>query len=269
MSALLIVSCVKDEVYNTPHPDKGAVSIHVSLPQGMGDYTVEIDGQSVQGSETTLVYPFLLSPGEHTLLMYNHPDGLTIADGIARVDAMVPTGSNANTILPMPGCLYSVSTTYKVMADDTVRIELAPLRRMRDLRFELTVAEGDPKRIVSIEGVLSGIAGTYTLATESLGGESMTTALTFTRDGDRVAADARLLGTVGEAQMLVLTLHFTDGQVQTINNDLTEMLRTFNSDMQTPLKISGTLLTPTVVTPGTATIIGWQMQEEVDDTVIN
>lgn len=269
MSALLIVSCVKDEVYNTPHPDKGAVSIHVSLPQGMEDYTVEIDGQSVQGSETTLVYPFLHSPGEHTLLMYNHPDGLTIADGIASVNAPTLIKSNTNTILPMPSCLYSVSTTYKVMADDTVCIELAPLRRMRDLHFELTVTEEDSERIVSVEGVLSGIAGTYILATESLGGKPMTTALAFTRDGDRVTADARLLGTVGEAQMLVLTLHFTDSKTLTIRNDLTEMLKTFNSDMQTPLKISGTLLTPTVATPGTATIIGWQMQEEVDDTVVN
>lgn len=36
ISALLLASCVKDEVYNTSHPDKGAVSIHVNLPQGMG-----------------------------------------------------------------------------------------------------------------------------------------------------------------------------------------------------------------------------------------
>lgn len=269
MSALLIVSCVKDEVYNTPHPDKGTVYIRVSLPQGMGDYTVEIDGQFVQGSEATLVYPFLLSPGEHDLLMCNHPDGLTIADGIASVDAPTLIKSNTNTILSMPGYLYSVSTTCKVMADDTVRIELTPLRRMRDLHFELTVTEGDPERIASVEGVLSGIAGAYTLATESPSGESMTTAPAFTRDGNRVTAATRLFGTAGETQILVLTLHFTDGKVQTIKNDLTEMLRTFNSDMQTPLKISGTLLTPTVATPGTATIIGWQIQEEVDDTVVN
>lgn len=267
ISALLLTSCVKDEVYNTSHPDKGAVSIHVNLPQGMGDYTVEIDGQSVQGSGATIVYPTLLSPGEHNLLMYNHPDGLTIADGIARVNAMADTQSNGNVILPMPGCLYSVSTTCTVTADDTVHIELDPLRRMRDLHFELTVAEGDPERIASVEGVLSGIAGTYTLATESPGGEPMTTAPAFTRDGNRVTADAHLLGTAGETQILVLTLHFTDGKVQTIENDLTEMLRTFHTDMQTPLKISGTLLTPTAANPDTATITDWQVQEGVDITI--
>ncbi|MFT0229121.1 FimB/Mfa2 family fimbrial subunit [Bacteroides thetaiotaomicron] len=267
ISALLLTSCVKDEVYNTSHPDKGAVSIHVNLPQGMGDYTVEIDGQSVQGSGATIVYPTLLSPGEHNLLMYNHPDGLTIADGIARVNAMADTQSNGNVILPMPGCLYSVSTTCTVTADDTVHIELDPLRRMRDLHFELTVAEGDPERIASVEGVLSGIAGTYTLATESPSREPMTTAPTFTRDGNRVTADTRLLGTADEAQILVLTLRFTDGKVQTIENDLTEMLRTFNTDMQTPLKISGTLLTPTAANPGTATITDWQVQEVVDITI--
>ena len=267
ISALLLTSCVKDEVYNTSHPDKGAVSIHVNLPQGMGDYTVEIDGQSVQGSGATIVYPTLLSPGEHNLLMYNHPDGLTIADGIARVNAMADIQSNGNVILPMPGCLYSVSTTCTVTADDTVHIELDPLRRMRDLHFELTVAEGDPERIASVEGVLSGIAGTYTLATESPSREPMTTAPTFTRDGNRVTADARLLGTAGETQILVLTLRFTDGKVQTIENDLTEMLRTFHTDMQTPLKISGTLLTPTAANPGTVTITDWQGQEVVDITI--
>lgn len=267
ISALLLTSCVKDEVYNTSHPDKGAVSIHVNLPQGMGDYTVEIDGQSVQGSGATIVYPTLLSPGEHNLLMYNHPDGLTIADGIARVNAMADIQSNGNVILPMPGCLYSVSTTCTVTADDTVHIELDPLRRMRDLHFELTVAEGDPERIASVEGVLSGIAGTYTLATESPSREPMTTAPTFTRDGNRVTADARLLGTAGETQILVLTLRFTDGKVQTIENDLTEMLRTFHTDMQTPLKISGTLLTPTAANPGTVTITDWQVQEVVDITI--
>ena len=267
ISALLLASCVKDEVYNTSHPDKGAVSIHVNLPQGMGDYTVEIDGQSVQGSGATIVYPTLLSPDEHNLLMYNHPDGLTIADGIARVNAMADTQSNGNVILPMPGCFYSASTTCTVTADDTVRIELDPLRRMRDLHFELTVAEGDPERIASVEGVLSGIAGTYTLATESPSREPMTTAPTFTRDGNRVTADARLLGTAGETQILVLTLRFTDGKVQTIENDLTEMLRTFHTDMQTPLKISGTLLTPTAANPGTVTITDWQVQEVVDITI--
>lgn len=267
ISALLLASCVKDEVYNTSHPDKGAVSIHVNLPQGMGDYTVEIDGQSVQGSGATIVYPTLLSPGEHNLLMYNHPDGLTIADGIARVNAMADTKSNGNAILPMPGYFYSASTTCTVTADDTVHIELDPLRRMRDLHFELTVAEGDPERIASVEGVLSGIAGTYTLATESPGGEPMTTAPAFTRDGNRVTADAHLLGTAGETQILVLTLHFTDSKVQTIENDLTEMLRTFHTDMQTPLKISGTLLTPTAANPDTATITDWQVQEVVDITI--
>ena len=267
ISALLLASCVKDEVYNTSHPDKGAVSIHVNLPQGMGDYTVEIDGQSVQGSGATIVYPPLLSPGEHNLLMYNHPDGLTIADGIARVNATAITQSNGNAILPIPGYFYSASTTCTVTADDTVHIELDPLRRMRDLHFELTVAEGDPERIASVEGVRSGIAGTYTLATESPSREPMTTAPAFTRDGNRVTADTRLLGTADEAQILVLTLRFTDGKVQTIENDLTEMLRTFNTDMQTPLKISGTLLTPTAANPGTATITDWQVQEVVDITI--
>ena len=43
----MLASCVKDELYNTPHPDKGVVSVSVDYPQGAeeGDYTVEVDGK--------------------------------------------------------------------------------------------------------------------------------------------------------------------------------------------------------------------------------
>ena len=38
--------CVKDELHDTPHPDKGIVAVSIDLPQGASgeDYTVEIDG---------------------------------------------------------------------------------------------------------------------------------------------------------------------------------------------------------------------------------
>ena len=45
--------CVKDELHDTPHPDKGIVAVSIDLPQGASgeDYTVEIDGTTADGKE--------------------------------------------------------------------------------------------------------------------------------------------------------------------------------------------------------------------------
>ena len=45
--------CVKDELHDTPHPDKGVVTVSIDLPQGASgeDYTVEIDGTTADGKE--------------------------------------------------------------------------------------------------------------------------------------------------------------------------------------------------------------------------
>ena len=62
--------------------------------------------------------------------------------------------------------------------------------------------------------------------------------------GDKVSADLRLLGVLGDAQTLTLVLTFTDGQTQTVESDLTEILADFNGDMEEALGIEGELHTP-------------------------
>ena len=43
MAALLLSSCVKDELYNTPHPDKGAVTISLTGLSADDNYVLDID----------------------------------------------------------------------------------------------------------------------------------------------------------------------------------------------------------------------------------
>ena len=88
------------------------------------------------------------------------------------------------------------------------------------------------------------MAGAYDLRSETLYGEAVSTAPVFTRNGDKVEADLRLLGTMGEAQTLTLTLTFTDGQTQTTESDLTEALAGFGSDMTEPFTLTAGLRTP-------------------------
>ena len=252
----LLASCVKDELHDTPHPDQGVVSVSVDYPQGAeeDDYTVEVDGQPLDEGDTA---SDPLTPGEHTVLVYNTPEGFTVTDGIAYVEHMDGTRALTDLIDPLPETLYSGTKTVTVVADDTLHLDLSVAQRTRDLRLELTVTEGDPERIASITGILSGVAGAYDLRSETLYGEAVSTAPAFTRNGDKIEADLRLLGTMGEAQVLTLTLTFTDGLTQTVESDLTEVLANFNGDMEQTFTVTGSLRTPTEAGLGGCTITDW------------
>ena len=247
--------CVKDTLYDTPHPDRGVVSVSVDVPQGAeGDYTVEVDGTPLDKGATASEP---LAPGTHTVLVYNTPAGFTVTDGIAYVERLDGIRALTDLIEPLPGVLYAGRQTVTVLADDTLRVDLDVAQRTRDLRLELTVTEGDPQRITAITGTLSGVAGAYDLRTETLHGEAVSTAPAFTRNGDKIEADLRLLGTMGEAQVLTLTLTFTDGLTQTVESDLTEALANFNSDMEQTFTVTGSLRTPTEAGLGGCTITDW------------
>ena len=257
--------CVKDELHDTPHPDKGIVAVSIDLPQGASgeDYTVEIDGTTADGKEGRYTVSDPLPPGEYTVLAYNTPQGFTVTDGIARVERTDGTvRALTDFINPLPDYLYSGTERITVMADDTLRMNLDVTQRVRDLHIELTVTEGDPERITGITGTLSGVAEAYDLRNETLYGEAVSTRPTFTRDGDKVSADLRLLGVLGHAQTLTLVLTFTDGQTQTVESDLTEVLSGFGEgDMTQTFAIEGGLRTP-LEAGFSATITDWEVVDE-------
>ena len=255
----LLASCVKDELHDTPHPDQGVVSVSVDYPQGAeeDDYTVEVDGQPLDEGDTA---SDPLAPGEHTVLVYNTPEGFTVTDGIAYVERVDGTRALTDLIDPLPETLYSGTKTVTVVADDTLHLDLSVAQRTRDLRLELTVTEGDPERITAITGTLSGVAGAYDLRSETLYGEAVSTRPAFTRSGGKVVADLRLLGTMGEAQVLTLRLSFLNGNPQdiTIESDLTEQLVGFNKGGTEPVTLTGELHTP-IEAGLEAAIIDWKV----------
>ena len=252
----LLSSCSKDE-YNTPHPNKGVIAVNINHPQGAeeDDYTVEVDGKPLDEGDNA---SNPLTPGEHTVLVYNTPEGFTVTDGIAYVERVDGTRALTDLIDPLPETLYSGTKTVTVVADDTLHLDLSVAQRTRDLRLELTVTEGDPERITAITGILFGVAGAYDLRSETLYGEAVSTAPAFTRSGDKVSADLRLLGTMGGAQVLTLRLSFLNGNPQdiTIESDLTEQLAGFNLGTGT-ITLDGELHTPTEAGVEAA-IIDWE-----------
>ena len=274
-AGLLATSCVKDTIYNTLHPGYGKIAVTadwsargegIDIPAmwrlTMGDYT---------GTETAATHApdHLFEPGDYMLAVWNPAERITVNGSVASVDPV--TGNNEEEgpyyIDNAPGLFFTCAEQVTIEGDCDHTFTVAMQRRVRDLRLELEVTQGRPELIESVTGILSGIAGAYDMEKEQTSGEPVATVFSFTREGSKLTADARLLGTMGTVQTLVLDIVFTDGgRTQRTEVDLTEALADFNGDMTTTYRVTGTLETPVGMEEGNAEITGW---EEVDGSDVS
>ena len=264
--------CVKDELHDTPHPDTGKVTVTanwadrgegVDIPASwhiaMGDYN---------GTETGATHSpdYLFNPGNYTLAAYNIPDGMTVSGTTATVAAA------GGFIVNTPGWLFTSVQEVAIEADTDYELTAAMRQQVRELTLVIEPTGDAADRIESIEGTLSGAAGTLDFATGTHGTPSEVelrfTKITLGNDAGKWTATVRLLGTAGDTQRLTATLAYTDGNPAdtSLESDLTAVLNGFNEDKTTPLTLGGTV----VETPGEAGFTGeitdW---EEVDGGHVN
>ena len=62
-AAVLLSSCVKDTLYDTPHPDKGAVTISLTGVSADDNYVLDMDGKVADITGSPFTNPDLLNPG--------------------------------------------------------------------------------------------------------------------------------------------------------------------------------------------------------------
>lgn len=266
-------SCVKDDLHNTPHPDKGAVRVttdwsgrssEASVP---GSHTLRIGEESQEVTAETNTFNSLLAPGSYRLLAYNTPEGVSVTGNTATVDT-----KDDGTLTPQPGYLFSAEKELDVAADDTLKVTLAMQQHIRSLTLTLELAEGDKERIAGTTATLTGIAHSLDLTTgeQTTGQTGRTVAPEFrfstvtptrTEGKPALAAMLRLMGVIaGERQTLTLTVTLTDGSVQTLVTDLTDLLKDFGGTMEA-LRLDALLNLPTAGSMN-GTITGWK---EVDN----
>ena len=257
---LFLASCVKDTLYNTPHPDRGAVTVSLTGLEADDNYVLDIKGKAADITGSPFTYPDLFLPGTYSLVLYNRAEGFTFDERMAYVNTRDNKArADGASIIPLPGYLKTVSLEIAVVADDTLRVYPSPQQRVRDLHIEFTVTQGRPELIQTVTGTLSGIAGAFDMEAEQTTGEPASTAVAFIRDGDKLTADARLLGTMGAVQTLVLDIVFVDGgRTQRTEVDLTEALADFNGNMTDGYRVTGTLETPVGMEEASAEITGWE-----------
>ena len=242
--------CVKDELHDTPHPDTGKVTVTadwtdrgdgVDIPAEwtvtMGDYT---------GTETGTTHTpvYLFNPGSYTLAAYNTPENITVSGTTATV---APETGNGTYISNVPGWLFTSVQDVTIEADTDYGLTAAMHQQVRQLTLVIEPTGDAADRIESIEGALSGAAGTMDFATGTYGAAS-DVALHFTRitegdDAGKWTATVRLLGITGERQTLTATLTYSNGNPQPteLESDLTAALADFNADKTEPLTLGGTM----------------------------
>ena len=272
-------SCVKDDLHNTPHPDKGAVRVTTDWTGRSEEavqpenYLLRIGEESQEVTAETNTFKSLLAPGTYRLLAYNTPEGGSVTGNTATVDT-----KDDGTLTPQPGYLFSAGKELDVAADDTLKITLPMQQYIRCLTLTLQLAEGDKERIAGTAATLTGIAHSLDLTTcEQTAGQTGRTVAPEFRFGTvtptraegkpALAAMLRLMGVItSERQTLTLAVTLTDGSVQTIRTDLTEMLKDFGGTDRKPLTLDALLNLPTASSMG-GTITGWTEVDNGDITI--
>ena len=274
-AAVLLSSCVKDTLYDTPHPDTGKVTVTADWSdRGEGvdipaEWTVTMGGYT--GTETGATHSpdYLFNPGSYTLAVYNPADDIMVSGTTA---AVVQEAGNGAYISNTPGWLFTSVQEVAIEADTDYELTAAMHQQVRQLTLVIEPTGDAADRIESIEGSLSGAAGKLDFATGAYGAAS-DVALHFTKitegsDAGKWTATVRLLGITGNTQTLTATLTYSDGNPADTNleSDLTAALADFNADKTVPLTLGGTIADTPTEAGVEAGITGW---EKIDGGDVN
>ena len=180
--------------------------------------------------------------------------------------------ADGGCIVNTPGWLFTSVQEVAIEADTDYELTAVMRQQVRELTLMIEPAGDAADRIETIEGTLSGAAGTLDFATGTHGTPSEVE-LHFTKitDGDDAGkwmATVRLLGIAGDVQRLTTTLTYTDGNPQptSLNSDLTAALDGFNDGKTAPLTLGGTIAETPDEAGFTGEISGWEKVDggEVD-----
>jgi len=271
-AGLLAAACVKDTLYNTPHPDHGKIAVTadwsargegIDIPAtwtvAMGDYT---------GTETAATHApdHLFAPGSYTLAAWNPAEGITVSGTTATVAAA--TGSRADTdafVNNAPGWFFTYTEQVSIEKDKDYPLTAAMKQQVRELTLVVEPTGDAAGRITEIVAHLTGAAGTLDFATDTYGAAS-NVVLPFTKitegaDAGKWKATVRLLGVTGSEQLLKGEIRYADGNPRptTLESDLSEALKEFNAKKTEPLTLGGTLVeTPEEAEFSGFEITGWE-----------
>lgn len=269
---LVLASCVKDDLYDTPHPDHAKIAVTadwsnrgegVDIPASwhiaIGDYA---------GTETGATHApdYLFNPGSYTLIVYNPATDITVSGTTATVAPVSGNGDGMGSFVSnAPGWLFTSVQDVALLKDKDY--ELTAIMHQQVRRLTLTIEPIGDAVIGCIESCLSGVAGSMDFATDTYGNAS-NVELHFTKiaegaDAGKWTATVQLLGITGDTQRLYATITYAGGNPKptVLVSDMTSALAGFNSDKTVPLALGGTVVETPTEAGFTATIEDWQQAD--------
>lgn len=271
-SVLLLASCdVKDPIYNTPHPDHGAVTLTADWSQRStgidipASYTVQAGDYTATLGDATNRIDHLFEPGAYRFYIYNTPEQVSVSGTNATVAAASGNWDGVGTfVAASPGWLFTCAMDVVIEKDTEYELTAAMQQQVRQLTLVIEPTGGTTDRIEGVEGYFSGAAATLDMDNGTHGTPS-NVALTFTKitsgaDAGKWSATVHLLGVAGTAQQLTAQIRFSGNSPQpvTLTSDLTTLLATFNADKTKPLALGGTVAETPTGAGFSATITDWK-----------
>ena len=228
--------------------DRGA---GVAIPSGYRAVVGHYSGM-LTGITNVLDYDF--APGDHHVNVYTTPGSIEINGMVADVAAAGTGFVNA-----MPGFLFTYTGDATGLLKNEKREILAPMtQQVGTVTYEIVMADGSPVgNFVSAvdHASLSGVASRINLETGALSNPS-SIALPFSPDGNRYAAESRILGILGTTQTLSLRLTLAgSGETQTLSRNIQPELVNFNAAKSGAYHI---VIRITNIDSLTGRIIGWE-----------
>lgn len=269
-AAVLLSSCVKDELHDTPHPGHGKVAVTADwTDRGEGiavpeKWTVSIGGYTGEETGATHASDCLFEPGDYTLAAYNKPEGIALSGTTAAVSTVAGNWDGVGQFVDnVPGWLFTSVQDITIERDRDHAFTAVMKQQVRELTLVIEPTGDAADRITAIDAYLSGVAGSMDFSAERYADASNVelhfTPITEGTDAGKWTVTVRLLGIAGDVQKLTGSIVFADGNPQpmTLESDLTANLAGFNEDKRTPLTLIGAMAETANEGGFTATIDDW------------
>lgn len=230
--ALAVVStgCVKDDLQDSELCGNGAVVVvpefpdrteGIDAPESYVINALDVDYTAPTAGEYLI--PTTFTPGELSLLGYNKPAGMTLADGRMNVNER-----ENGTIEPRPDAFFVGNASADVVKDETVTVTMPLMQRSYPIEFCFVVSSGDPSLLTGISLRLNGIARAFDMASQSV-----VTGNPAAIDFDIVKHDetafyfgeAMILGIDGDKQIVELSVSYSNGKVHKETTDISRFFK--------------------------------------------
>lgn len=246
LAALMsLASCVKDDLYDQSGPDPDLTRSKLTVQTDFSDMSLEAvipptcrliinDGAEIHETDEAK-FDVYLPHGTFNLLTYSLPEGISANGRIASVDPVGGTKATAE-IEPQPGYLFAsaMEVTVDKAGEQIVTMPMKQLvRRLNFKIYENYGGDYEGIYVESAEATLNGVATSVDLVSGELSGDAASVSGTFENSGIEHSLFFRILGVVpAERQILTVELTWSNGDKQTIETNLTDLITEDDYDIQ-------------------------------------